>query len=101
METFAHDFRGVDSFVKYTYLLYVISREARADLHLLACEFLIYTDTICDDVYSLVRWHVFQALSIDPLNVPVLEWVVSYFSNCPSSPFSEAELWEFRCRTTH
>lgn len=98
IETFTHDFRRVDSFLKYTYLLYVISREVRADLHLLACEFLIYTDTICDDVYSLVRWHVLQAQSIEPLNSQILEWTVSYFLNCPSSPFSEAELLEFRRR---
>lgn len=101
IEPFSHDFRGVDSFLKYTYLLYVISREMRADLHLLACEFLVYTDTICDDVYPLVRWHVLQALIIDPWNVPVLEWAVSYFSNCSSSPFSEAELLEFQHRIKH
>ena len=96
IETFSHDFGSVNSFLKYTYLLYVISREECVDLHLLACEFLVYTDTICDDIYSLVRWHILQAQSIEPCNTKISEWVISYFSDCPSSPFSEAELKAFR-----
>ena len=91
VETFSRDFRGVDSFRKYAYLLYVISREPCADLHLLACDFLIYTDTFCDDVYALVRWHILQALAIEPANPRLEEWG-SYFSDCPSAPFSAAEL---------
>lgn len=96
IEAFTRDFHRVDRCLKYTYLLYVISREGRADLHLLACEFLVYTDTICDDIYSLVRWHIMQALIIEPSNANILEWVVTYFSGCPSSPFADDELRKFR-----
>ena len=92
LEEFTKIFKRVSSEKKYAYLTYVIAKSETPDLHILICDFLLYTDLFFHDMYTVQKWHLKRALEISPNNKQVLQWITCTFNDNPSSPFSEEEL---------
>ena len=93
LENFTRDFNKISSEKKFAYLHYLIANEETPELHLLVCDFLLYTDTFFFDIYPVVKWHLKRALEISPNSVEVLGWIIGIFANGnPDSPFSGEEL---------
>lgn len=95
LEAFTRDFESVGSEMKFAYLQYLIAKEETPDIHLLLCDFLMWTDTFFFDMYPVLNWHLRRALEISPNNVKVLQWITCNFSGHPDSPFSEDEMAEY------
>lgn len=92
LDAFTRDFKNVSSEMKFAYLQYLIAKEETADIHLLLCDFLMWTDTFFFDYYPVLNWHLKRALEISPNNIKVLQWITCIFNGHPDSPFSEEEL---------
>ena len=92
LEEFTKIFKRVSSEKKYAYITYVIAKSETPDLHILICDFLLYTDLFFHDMYTVQKWHLKRALEISPNNKQVLQWITCTFNDNPSSPFSEEEL---------
>lgn len=93
---FACLFKKVSSEKKYAYLTYAISRAETPELHLLVCDFVLFTDTFFYDMYPVQKWHLKRALEIAPNNIKVLQWIISIFDSHPDCPFSEEEMAQYR-----
>ena len=98
IDKFSKDFSRAGSAMKFAYLQYVISRDEKIELHILVCEFLMFTDTFFFDIYPVIGWHLKRALEISPDNINVLQWITCTFNGHPDSPFSEYDLKEFSNR---
>lgn len=92
IDAFTRDFKNVSSEMKFAYLQYLIAKEETSDIHLLLCDFLMWTDTFFFDYYPVLNWHLKRALEISPNNIKVLQWITCIFNGHPDSPFSEEEL---------
>lgn len=96
IDNFTRDFKKISSEKKFSFLHYVIANEESPALHILICEFLMYTDTFFYDIYSVIKWHLKRALEISPGNTSVLQWIICTFSDFSGSPFSEDELSDYK-----
>lgn len=92
IDAFTRDFKNVSSEMKFAYLQYLIAKEETPDIHLLLCDFLMWTDTFFFDIYPVLKWHLNRALEISPPNIKVLQWITCTFNGHPDSPFSDEEL---------
>jgi len=97
LQNFAHDFKKVDSATKYCYLLYMIARQDSPKLRILICDALMFTDTFFDDTWTVIHWHLKQALNMEPDNIDILLWIIEILYGSPDSLFSEQEMYDFAC----
>lgn len=96
IEEFTRTFNKVSSEKKYAYLMYVIARAETPELHILMCNFLLFTDTFFFDMYPVQRWHLKRALEISPNNKSVLGWIIDIFNLHPDCPFTKEEMKQYR-----
>lgn len=90
------DFGEISSMDKFCYLIYLLSNDYSVKNTLLACDFLMYTDTFFYDVHPVIRMIVKHAIKLFPTEKALLKWVISTYENHPDSPFEESEIVAFK-----
>lgn len=95
IDNFTTDFKQVSSSIKFCYLLYLIAKQESAYLHILICEFLMYTDTFFDDIYPIIYLHLKAALALEEDTIKTMSWIIDTFCDHPESPFDSVQMKDF------
>lgn len=88
-------FPKLNSIQIYMFLIYTISKEETIEKYIAICENLLYINPYIEDSYSLISWHLREALKIFPKNISIEHWIIDIFWGNPDSPFSDEELCKF------
>ena len=59
LDKFENDFSSLKSYEKYSYLIYLLSRENTPQNAILLCDVLLYTDTFFFDIHPVI--HLFYS----------------------------------------
>ena len=89
-------FKKNDAVSMYRFLMYAISREETAQLHLAICYYLFFMDPIFSDNDSLIKWHLVRAFDISHDEDVLNNWIFGIYSGNPDCPFSDEELDYYR-----
>lgn len=92
LDNLEKDFSLIKSKDKYSYLIYLLSRENTPKNAILLCDVLLYTDTFFCDIHPVIYLFLQQSLLLHPFDVSIINWIVSVYDNHPDSPFSYEEI---------
>ena len=87
---------NIDAIHMYRFLMYAVSRNETADIHLSICNYLNYMNPIITDNDSLIKWHLVRAFEISHDKNVLKNWIFGVYSGNPDCPFSEEELNYYR-----
>ena len=94
--SFDKDFKGIDSALKFCFLLYLTCVDDSIRLRMLICDFLLYTDTFFDDIYAVIKTHLSAALLMDKeQRIVILHWIINNFYGHPDSVYNDTEMESF------
>ena len=88
-------FPKLNSIQIYMFLMYTISKKETIEKYIAICENLLYINPYIEDSYSLISWHLREALKFFPKNITIEHWIIDIFWGNPDSPFTNQELYQY------
>ena len=88
LDNLEKDFSSIKSKDKYSYLIYLLSKENTPQNVILLCDTLLYTDTFFFDIHPVIYMFLQQSLILHPFDISILKWIISVYDNHPDSSFS-------------
>ena len=87
---------GIDAIQIYRFLMYAISKNETAELHITICNYIFFVKPHFTDEDSLIKWHLVRAFDLSHDIAILKNWIFGVYSGNPDCPFSDKELDYYR-----
>ena len=92
LDNFDRDFKKIKSEDRFSYLIYLLSKEYTPQNVILLCDLLTFTDTFFYDIHPVIHMFLKQALLEFPSDKLLLQWISCNYEGHPDSPFSKDKI---------
>lgn len=97
LENIAKDFKHTSSITMYAFLMFAVSQNENAILHITICNYLYFMDPYINGADQMIKWHALRILERFPENISAISrFVIGIYEGNPDCPFSDAEMERFR-----
>lgn len=92
LDNFERDFKKIKSEDRFSYLIYLLSKEYTPQHVILLCDLLMFTDMFFYYIHPVINMFLQQALLVFPNDKLLLQWIACNYEGHPDSPFSKDEI---------
>ncbi len=87
---------SIDAMQMYCFLMYAVSKNETAEIHLSICNYLYFMEPRITDNDSLIKWHLVRAFEVFHDENVLRNWIFGVYAGNPDCPFNDDELNYYR-----